>query len=314
MTDERGVRETGRAHRSVAHPFHGLALATFGALVLTPDTLLMRLSGMEGFAMLAWRGVLMGSVLLAVWAVARRGAARRADLRVLFSGAGLAVAGCHALSATFFSLGVASAPVAPVLFGVATVPVFAALLARVLLGEPTAPATWGAMAAVFAGIGLAVLSSPEGGEALSGGAALGALMGLGVAALMALSFVLIRRDHAVPILACIGLGALLSGLLGLVMSPPEALHAGAAWAIALSGAVVLPLSFFALSLATRHTAAATVSLLLLLETVLGPVWVWLGTGEAMTPGMIAGGVVVVASLAFYLRATSRRAAGPGATP
>lgn len=282
------------------HRFYGVGLAAFGALALTPDTLLMRLSQMEGFAMLAWRGLLMGGVLLAIWAVLRRGAARRADLGALFSLGGLGVVACHALSATCFSLGVAWAPVAPVLFGVATAPVFAALFAWALLGEPTGRATWAAMATVLAGIALSVLAAPEAGAPLAEGAALGAGLGLAVAALMALSFVLIRRNHSLPILACIGAGALLSGLGGVVLSPAPALGAGALWAIALSGAVVLPVSVFALSLATRHTAAATVSLLMLMETVLGPAWVWLGTGEAMTPGMLAGGGLVVASLALYL--------------
>jgi hypothetical protein len=47
-----------------SHPLFGLLLAVFGALVLTPDTLFMRLSGMGGFQMVAWRGLLMGSVML----------------------------------------------------------------------------------------------------------------------------------------------------------------------------------------------------------------------------------------------------------
>jgi drug/metabolite transporter (DMT)-like permease len=53
-------------------------------------------------------------------------------------------------------------------------------------------------------------------------------------------------------------------------------------------------------MASRHTHASNVSLLLLLETVLGPLWVWLGLGERPTPVMLAGGAVVVGSLALYL--------------
>ena len=75
-----------------------------------------------------------------------------------------------------------------------------------------------------------------------------------------------------------------------------------------TGAVVLPLSFFSLSLASRYTSASNVSLLMLLETVLGPYWVWLVIGEAPTPRMILGGVVVVVSLTGYLILTGRRSA------
>jgi len=65
-------------------------------------------------------------------------------------------------------------------------------------------------------------------------------------------------------------------------------------------------SFFSLSLASRYTHASNVSLLLLLETVLGPLWVWLGVGEEPTPMMLVGGVIVVGSLAIYLWHTGRR--------
>ena len=54
------------------HPLFGLGLAAFGALILTPDTMFMRWSGLEGFVMLAWRGLLMGSLLIAVWFVTAR--------------------------------------------------------------------------------------------------------------------------------------------------------------------------------------------------------------------------------------------------
>jgi drug/metabolite transporter (DMT)-like permease len=39
---------------------------------------------------------------------------------------------------------------------------------------------------------------------------------------------------------------------------------------------------------------------MLLETVLGPILVWVGVGEAPTPLMMVGGAIVVASLATYL--------------
>ena len=82
---------------------------------------------------------------------------------------------------------------------------------------------------------------------------------------------------------------------------------GAVWAIAVSGAVILPVSFFAMSMAARHARATTVSLLLLLETVLGPLWVWLGTGEVVTRRMGLGGLIVVGALTLYLIHAGRAA-------
>lgn len=86
---------------------------------------------------------------------------------------------------------------------------------------------------------------------------------------------------------------------------------GEIWAITVSGAILLPVSFFAISLANRYTHPSNVSLLLLLETVLGPAWVWYGVGERPTPQMILGGAIVILSLAaylFHMRRRMRRAA------
>ena len=78
-----------------------------------------------------------------------------------------------------------------------------------------------------------------------------------------------------------------------------------------TGALVLPLSFYLLSLAARYTHAANVSLLMLMETVLGPVWVWLAVGEVPTSRMILGGAIVLVSLAIYLSFIRRAALRPG---
>lgn len=287
------------------HPLYGLGLAAFGALILTPDTLLMRWSGMDGFSMLAWRGLLMGSLLISVWLFTTRRRLASA-LPALASPLAAAIILCHGANATLFSLGVAVAPVAIVLFGVATMPVFAAIFSRLVAGEPTSSATWIATTAVMAGIAVAVFGDGGTGLGLNIASLAGALAGLAVAASLALGFTLIRRSPDLPILPMIGAGAFLAGLVGLAVSPEGGVLSGNPAAIAVTGAVILPVSFLALTHASRHTHSANVSLLMLMETVLGPAWVWLGTGEAMTPPMIAGGAVVVGSLAIYILATARQ--------
>lgn len=286
------------------HPAFGLMLAAFGALVLTPDAMLLRLSGMAGPQMLGWRGLFMGVALLVIWAVTSR--ARCADLAVLGGAGGLAIVGCQFFNSTFFALGIAGAPVAMVLFGVATTPIWAAVLAWLLLGERTARATWVTIAAVVLGIGIAVLGG-GGAVAPTGEVIFGALAGLGVASMLALNFVVLRAHPNLPIPLLIGLGALGAGVAGTLVTGPGAMPEGNIWAIAITGCVILPTSFLSLSFASRHTAAANVSLLLLLETVLGPVWVWLALGEAMTPVMLLGGGIVVGSIALYLLHARRMA-------
>ena len=57
------------------------------------------------------------------------------------------------------------------------------------------------------------------------------------------------------------------------------------------------LGFLGLSLGTRHIAAAEVALFLLLETLLGPVWVFLGGFESPPPFTVYGGIIIVLAMA-----------------
>jgi drug/metabolite transporter (DMT)-like permease len=286
------------------HPLYGVALAGIGTLVLTPDSLLMRFSEMDGFQMTAWRGLLMGTVMVGLWAILSRDMA--GELRHLFTRPGGVIVVCQFFNSLLFCLGIALAPVAVVLFGLATVPVCAALLAWVLLGEATRVATWVTIVAVMTGIGIAVLGGDGEGVELNLAALAGAGFGLGVAFVLALNFVVIRSAPQLPIMLVIGVGAFCAGCFGLAVTGIERMGDGHVWAMATTGMIVLPVSFFLLSLASRHTHASNVSLLMLLETVLGPLWVWLGVGEAPTPMMLIGGTIVVVSLALYILWTGRR--------
>lgn len=276
-------------------PSYGVGLALAGALLLTPDVLLMRISDMSTFQMLGWRGVCLGLIFITAWRLTSK--VWRMDLKALKSSAALSVIACQVMNTTLFPMGISIAPVAPVLLGVATVPVWSALLARQLYGEPTTRATWIAITLVVLGLTLAVTDKGE--AALDAYALAGATCGLGVAFALALTFVMLRHNPNLPLLLVIGLGSLASGTSGWLIIGPAQMINGTVWAVLISALLILPLSFFALNAASRHTTAANVSLLLLLETVLAPVWVWLGTGEAPSLRMIAGGVVVVVTLTTY---------------
>ena len=139
---------------AISQSFKGILIALGAVLALTPDTLFMRWSEMTGTQMIAWRGLLMGGFFIAIWSVTSAG--RSADVRRLVGGAGLVAATAHALNTWGFAYGIAVAPVSVVLIAVATVPVWAALFSRVLMGEPTRAATWVAMVLVMSGIVIAV--------------------------------------------------------------------------------------------------------------------------------------------------------------
>ena len=283
----------------------GLALAIFGALLLTPDTLLMRLSELDGFSMLVWRGGLSGIAYLLIWMWLSLRVERK--MPNIFTVSFGAIILCQMLNATLFSLAIAVAPVAVVLIGVATVPVFAAVLSRLILGEALSAFT--IVTAIFVMIGLYIsVLGQEGSKIILNKTTLqGTVLGLGVAFSLAMNFTIIRKYKDVPFVLAIAIGAFMAAALGVICA--DALYwppLGSMAAIALTGIVILPVSFVTLSYAARFVSSSTVSLIMLLETVLGPLWIWWGIGEIPTNSMLIGGVIVVICLTGFLIQEGRR--------
>ena len=277
----------------------GLSLALFGALLLTPDTLFMRISELDGFTMLAWRGGLSGIGYLLIWAWF----SLRLELKIpnVLTLSFAIVVICQIINATFFSLAIAVAPVTIVLISVATAPIFSAILSWFFLGETLSKFSIGTAILVLFGLYVSVLGGSATLIELDTSTLLGALFGLGVAFTLAMNFTIIRKDKNVPFVLAIGIGALLAGSLGLLCAdnlywPPAKNMA----AIAVTGIIILPVSFCTLSYAARFVPSSTVSLIMLLETVLGPLWIWWGIGEEPTNAMLLGGAIVVFSLTAFL--------------
>ena len=292
----------------------GLSITTFGVLVLTPDSLLVRLIGIDSWSMVFWRGLLMATALTLGLAVYYRGtvwARFRAVGRT-----GLAVAGLFSMSSVFFILALHNTSVANTLVIVAAAPLIAAVLTRLFLAEPVPLRTWAAILAALCGILILVSDSQQGGT-LGGDAA-----AFGTAVCMAIAFTLIRRARALNMMPAMAISGFLSALAMLPLASPFALAAGEVWLLAVMGLFVLPVSFGLTALGPRYLPAPEVTLMLLLETVLGPFWVWLVLEETPSLYALAGGGIVIGALILHsiaaLSAPARRrraaTALPGATP
>ena len=118
----------------------GFALTLFGVLVLTPDTLLIRLIDIDPWTMNLWRGLLMSFSLTVCYLLVARGQAL-AGVKALGL-AGVAVAGIYSINAITFVLALDHTQVANVLIIIASTPLIAALLSIIFLKERVAFPTW----------------------------------------------------------------------------------------------------------------------------------------------------------------------------
>jgi drug/metabolite transporter (DMT)-like permease len=241
------------------------------------------------------RAVFAAAALLVYVAVMERGHVRHAFRSVGLPG--VAVAVCVAIASGGFITALNHSNVARVLFILALAPMFAAVLARVTLGEPISRRTVVAMAIALAGVGL-MLGSP--GE--------GSLVGDGLSFFTALGFAVVivitrwRSDVSMAPATC------LSQVILILLFLPFA-HTAAvggddvAWLVAL-GVGQIGLGFMLLTVGARLIPAAQVGLITLLEVVLGPLWVWLALSERPSTATLVGGAIVIAAIVLQTRGGS----------
>jgi drug/metabolite transporter (DMT)-like permease len=132
----------------------GLMLALIGALILTPDSLLMRLSQMDGGAMLAWRATLAGLVFLAIGLNKRFQSTDKSIF--VFSKSFVALIACQVANTSFFAFAISLAPVAIVLVCVATVPIISVVLSTIFLNERASLKSVAVIVTVTSGIVVSV--------------------------------------------------------------------------------------------------------------------------------------------------------------
>ena len=109
-----------------------------------------------------------------------------------------------------------------------------------------------------------------------------------------------RKYPNLGVVPAAAIGALFSGIIGFALSAEGSVFNAPIWTVFTMGVVILPTSFACLSIAPRYTTSSTVTLVMLLEMVIGPFWVWLGIGERPSIIMIIGACLVIVVIAFHI--------------
>ena len=260
----------------------GLCWSTGGILVRN-----VRLA--DPWEIVFWRSVFMVLFLLGVllfW--------HRANVFARIAEVGLQGVLSGALLAStffFFILSLARNTVANTFVLMSIGPFFVALFGRIFLGERVPLRTWNAMVVALAGIVLMFF------EGLDSGRSLGNLLALGVPTAFALNVVVLRRAHAkVSMVPAVMLAGIFSIAIALPLAWPLSPTLHDLTVLWILGWVQLGLGCVLMTMATRYLPASEVGLFALLETMLGPIWVWLGIGERPTNIALIGGFIIIGAL------------------
>ena len=278
-------------------PFvRGVLIMVLAGLVLsTGGPIIRQIEEASGFQIVFWRSVTM-AVFIFLILLARDRASIVATLR----GIGIpGISGGLFLGIGFFGyvFSITNTSVANTLFLISTVPFFTAIFASLLLREKVGKPT--IIAIIVALIGVTIMV----GQGLNAGRWLGNVMGIVCAVATSLYIISIRYGSVryervtdmVPTVCVAGvIGAIIAFIIegGSVGISTNDL----AWC-AVAGAFQVGLGFMLYTMGSRYVRAAELSLLGLIEVIIGPIAVWLLLAELPDIYTVIGGSVVLLAIA-----------------
>jgi len=192
-----------------------------------------------------------------------------------------------------FILALSRTTAALIAFLQSAAPFSGALFGWVILGEIVDRRTWAAMAAAVVGVAIMV------GTGIEAGSTSGVLLAALIPVLLGLYNVLVKAaPHSDPVVpALVGAVVLMVGSATVAVSTDGLAVSGRDLVLGLTaGGVLLGLGLPMFNLGHQSVPAAQVSLLLMTEVVLSPVWVWIWPGETPTTGTLVGGAIILAAV------------------
>jgi drug/metabolite transporter (DMT)-like permease len=245
------------------------------------------LSHLDVWTVLGWRA-LLGSASIAVLGLVEWRAGRL-DQPFGFGRLSPVVALLAMIAISAYSASVMTTTIADVMVIYATLPFVAAAIGYAVNRERVSARTLAASAIALAGIVVMVAS----------GLGSGRILGQGLSALMTLAFagmiVLQRRQPGASIIAVNAIGALGSGLFGLLNSPHPSVGLYDLGVLFAFGLTTIGLAFVLFMEGAKFIPSAEAGLISLLDVVLGPFWVFLTFGENPGAATIFGGAIVLAA-------------------
>lgn len=221
-----------------------------------------------------------GETAQRVWQIGKPG---------LVAGALLAGAGVCFLQA------ITNTTVANTLFTLSAIPFLSAALAWLFLRESIQRSTLLTMCAAAVGVAVMVV------EGVGTGSSYGNAMALVTALLFSSYAIIVRRNRAIDMLPALMVsGVLIVLVAGVLRWDDLPISTHDLLLCLLLGGGISGIANALFIVASRHLVAAELTLFMLLEFALGPIWVWIFINEVPTEWTILGGTIVI--LAVTLRA------------
>ena len=204
------------------------------------------------------------------------------------------IAGIFLASAQIFYMhALDNTSVANVVFILSAIPFVTAIMAYLFIKEKIQLATVLMMA--FAAVGIFIMVS----EGVNSGNAFGNIMAIITLLCFSCFPVILRNNRHIDMLPTLLVPALIIGIVGLIVKGSEVqISSNDIFLSFIWGGLLNGFAHSIFIIATRHLLAAEITLFMLLEFSLGPLWVWFFIGEMPASNTILGGSIVMSAIAL----------------
>ena len=269
----------------------GSLLAFIAVMFITPDSLFIRLSSVDTWGLVFYRGIIpFFTVFLGMLIIYKLN-----FFKILFSSGyhGLIYVGTFSITNITFVVSIQNTNVANTLVMIATAPMLSAILGAIFLKEPPDKKTWISIIITFLAIIYIFFDS------LKLGNFYGDILGFITAIGLAIGAVTIRSAKSKNLVPAAVVGKLFVATFALFFIESFVLENKDLIIVPLMCILCVAIPFVLVTIAPRFIPAAEVNLFFLLETIIGPIWVWLVIREEPSIETLYGGAVIIATIAVH---------------
>ena len=260
-------------------------------MFITPDSLFIRMANIETWGMLFYRGAIPFVVVLFGLLLFYKNNFLDALFKIGYPGIFYIIS--FSICNITFIISIQNTNVANTLIMVAMAPMLSAVLGAIFLKETPDKKTWVAIFITFAAVTYIFYDSIELGNFL------GDIFGFITALGLAVNANLARYARNVDLVPSAVAGKLCVAIFAFFFVESFELVENDIIIVPLMCVMCVALPFVLVTIAPRFITAAEVNLFFLLETIIGPIWVWLVIKEQPTTETILGGLVIIITIAFH---------------
>ena len=269
----------------------GSLLAFIAVMFITPDSLLIRLSNIETWGMLFYRGAIPFVVVLTGLLFFYKKNFLKSIFAIGYPG--IFYVFSFSICNITFIISIQNTNVANTLVMIAMAPMLSAILGAIFLKEIPDYKTWLAIIITFIAVAYIFQDSIELGNFY------GDVFGLITAFGLACNAVLARFAKDRDLVPSAVIGKLCVAIFALFFVESFALVKSDLIIVPLMSVMCVAIPFVLVTIAPRFIPAEEVNLFFLLETIIGPIWVWLIINERPSLEALQGGLVIIVTIAIH---------------